>query len=160
MYLNHVSSSQGFPMSEKTVKTGEIAEITCSFCSGTGVDPFGIMSWTSTCCVCGGKGTNAIRTPYTRCAHCQGTGAVKTFTCTSCMGKGFAPLPPSPMKVCPECHGTGDDSSAPSMACLRCRGRGLVHLDMPESLPCSTPIGGDSPENISGPRTDEQPVFT
>jgi DnaJ-class molecular chaperone len=122
-------------MSEKTVKQGEVTEITCSFCRGTGVDPFGIMSWISTCCVCGGEGTITIRTPCTRCAHCQGTGAVKTFTCTSCMGKGFVPLPPGPTKVCPECHGSGDDGSAPSMACMKCRGRGFVSLNTGKSAP-------------------------
>jgi DnaJ-class molecular chaperone len=113
-------------MAEMTVDHTERRKVICSFCSGTGTDPFGIMSWISTCCVCGGKGLVTIQGPYTRCAHCQGTGAVKTFTCTSCMGKGFVPLPLSPTSVCSECHGSGDDGSLPAMACLKCRGRGFV----------------------------------
>jgi len=104
----------------------EITEVTCSFCSGTGRDPFGIMSWLSTCCVCGGKGKVLMQKPFTRCAHCQGTGAVKTFVCTTCHGKGFVTVPGYPTTVCPECRGTGDDPSAPAMACLRCRGCGFV----------------------------------
>jgi DnaJ-class molecular chaperone len=104
----------------------EVAEETCAFCNGTGKDPFGIMSWLSTCCVCGGKGVVLMRTPYTPCAHCNGTGAVKTFTCTACMGRGFVPVPSGKTVVCDSCGGSGDDSSAPAMACLKCRGRGFV----------------------------------
>lgn len=113
-------------MSEPMVKQRETTEMTCSFCGGTGKDPFGIMSWISTCCVCGGKGSVNVRTPYAPCAHCNGTGAVKTFVCTSCMGKGYIPLPRGPISICPDCRGSGDDGSAPGMACLRCRGRGFV----------------------------------
>ncbi len=116
-------------MPELTANRTGMAKVTCSFCGGTGIDPFGIMSWISTCCVCGGKGDVWLRTPYTRCAHCNGTGAVKTLTCTVCMGRGFVPLPPEPTKVCPECKGSGDDASAPAMACLKCRGRGFVTKD-------------------------------
>lgn len=113
-------------MAEPTVKHTEMVEVTCSFCNGTGTDPFGIMSWISTCCVCGGTGKVRIRSPYTKCAHCQGTGAVKTFTCTVCNGKGFVPLPEHPIAVCPECKGSGDDRSAPSLPCLTCKGKGFV----------------------------------
>ncbi len=113
-------------MTDMTVGHTEAAELTCSFCGGTGKDPFGIMSWISTCCVCGGKGTVRIRGPYTKCAHCQGTGAIKTYTCTACMGTGFVPLPSSPTSICPECHGSGDDGSTPGMTCLKCKGRGFV----------------------------------
>jgi len=102
------------------------AEVTCSFCGGSGRDPFGIMSWASTCCVCGGRGVVVVAPPYTRCAHCGGTGAVKTFACTACMGKGYVSLPEGPIETCPDCHGSGDDHSAPAMYCLRCRGRGFV----------------------------------
>ncbi|MEW6350791.1 MAG: hypothetical protein AB1646_17150 [Thermodesulfobacteriota bacterium] len=45
------------------------------------------------------------------------------------MGKGVVPLPLGPTTACPECHGSGDDGSAPGMACLRCRGRGFVATD-------------------------------
>lgn len=122
-------------MTDCKARDAQFAEVTCSFCGGRGLDPFGIMSWNSSCCVCGGKGTVHVRVPYARCAHCQGTGAVKTFTCTACGGKGFVPLPNGPITQCPDCRGSGDDESAPSMACLRCHGRGFVPAEpgAPES---------------------------
>ena len=101
-------------------------EVRCSFCGGTGQDPFGIMSCLSACCVCGGEGVVRVQTPYTPCAHCGGTGAIKTFTCTVCRGKGFLPAATGPTMPCPECNGTGDDRSAPAMDCLTCRGRGRI----------------------------------
>jgi len=113
-------------MPEQKLDQTAMKKVTCSFCAGTGRDQFGIMSWVSKCCVCGGKGVVDIQVPYTRCAHCNGTGAVKTFVCTTCMGKGVVPLPPSPITVCLDCRGSGDDASAPGMACLKCRGRGFI----------------------------------
>jgi DnaJ-class molecular chaperone len=104
---------------------GELVEVTCSFCGGHGKDPFGIMSWLSTCCVCGGRGVVRVAAPARRCAHCRGTGAVKTFTCTVCRGTGFVPLIPGPLRQCPECRGTGADAAS-GLACLICRGRGWV----------------------------------
>jgi hypothetical protein len=101
-------------------------EARCAFCRGRGKDPFGIMSSLSTCCVCGGSGTVKVPLPSIPCAHCQGTGAIKTLTCTVCSGKGAVFRPASPMLRCPVCRGTGDDSSAPAMACLECRGRGFI----------------------------------
>ena len=65
------------------------AEASCAFCRGTGMDPFGIMSWLSTCCVCKGGGIVQVRGPQARCAHCRGSGAVKRLTCTACGGKGL-----------------------------------------------------------------------
>ncbi|MEI7946934.1 MAG: hypothetical protein WCJ02_09565, partial [bacterium] len=56
----------------------------------------------------------------------RGTGAIKTLTCTACGGKGAVPRPALPVVPCPDCLGTGDDTSAPAMACLKCRGRGCV----------------------------------
>jgi len=67
-----------------------------------------------------------VGVPYLCCAHCRGTGAIKTLTCTVCRGKGFVAAAVGPTLVCPECQGTGDDSSAPAMDCLKCRGRGWV----------------------------------
>jgi hypothetical protein len=76
-----------------------LVEVTCSFCRGRGRDPFGIMSRLSTCCVCGGRGVVQMSTPYTRCALCRGTGAVKTFTCTVCRGTGFVSVIPDPLRL-------------------------------------------------------------
>ncbi|MFZ5867614.1 MAG: YuiA family protein [Thermodesulfobacteriota bacterium] len=42
------------------------------------------------------------------------------------MGTGFVHIPSGGTVTCPQCRGSGDDSSAPAMPCLKCRGRGLV----------------------------------
>jgi len=104
----------------------KMEEVTCSFCGGKGKDPFGVMSFLSGCSVCGGTGVVEVEAPYIPCAHCEGTGAIKRLTCTACRGTGFVPAAGGPTVVCPECEGTGDDASAPAMACLKCRGRGWV----------------------------------
>ena len=109
-------------------REGKLVSITCAFCRGSGNDPFGIMSYLSTCCVCGGRGIVTTSSPYSRCAHCSGTGAVKTLTCTACMGKGVLPITTEKTRICPVCCGSGDDQSASAMYCLRCRGRGYVSL--------------------------------
>jgi DnaJ-class molecular chaperone len=101
-------------------------DATCAFCHGKGMDPFDVMSALSTCCVCGGTGKVRSPSPAVACAHCQGTGAIKTLTCTTCGGKGSVSRPVLPPRPCPVCHGTGDDASAPAMACLKCRGRGYI----------------------------------
>jgi len=116
-------------MPKTVTEERKMEEVTCSFCGGRGKDPFGIMSWLSTCCVCGGRGVVEVQAPYTRCAHCNGTGAVKRLTCLACRGTGFVPAAAGATIVCPECAGTGDDASAPAMACLKCRGRGWVRTE-------------------------------
>jgi DnaJ-class molecular chaperone len=105
----------------------ERTEVRCSFCGGKGKDPYGIMSWLSHCCVCGGRGVVQVTRPSRPCAHCRGTGAIKTFTCTVCRGTGYVPLLPGPLRECPECRGSGDDAAS-GLACLACRGRGWVPL--------------------------------
>ncbi len=100
--------------------------LSCSFCSGKGTDPFCIMSNLSSCCVCGGEGSVKVKVPYSRCVHCQGTGAVKTLTCTVCRGTGYVAALTEPTVKCSSCNGSGDDTSAPAMACLKCRGRGRI----------------------------------
>ena len=101
-------------------------EVSCAFCHGVGLDPYQVMSALSRCCVCGGSGTVRVRTPFVPCAHCQGTGSVKTLTCTVCKGKGVIPALVGPTQVCPTCGGTGDEHSAPALECLSCHGRGRV----------------------------------
>ena len=101
-------------------------ELPCAFCGGRGRDPFDIMSSLSTCCVCGGSGKVRVQSPAVACAHCRGTGAVKTLTCTTCGGRGFITHPVSPTVSCSLCKGSGDDASAPAMACLKCRGTGWM----------------------------------
>ena len=107
-------------------------ELTCAFCRGIGTDPFDIMSALSTCCVCGGSGKVLLKSPTVACAHCQGTGAVKTLTCTTCSGRGSVSKPLQPTVTCPVCRGSGDDASAPAMACLTCLGNGWVTKQLKE----------------------------
>jgi DnaJ-class molecular chaperone len=102
--------------------------VQCGFCGGTGRDPFGIMSALSTCCVCGGKGTVAIKTLHVRCAFCQGSGVYphSRQTCTACGGVGVSPVP-EPNKTCPYCLATGaDPHSEAGFYCLTCHGTGVV----------------------------------
>ncbi len=106
-------------------RSGGCEEVTCSFCGGKGKDPFGIMSWLSACVVCGGRGQVAVPASRRPCAHCAGTGAIKTFTCTVCRGTGFVPELPGPVQLCPECRGSGSDISS-ALSCQACRGRGVV----------------------------------
>ncbi len=108
-----------------TLKRNSI-EVRCAFCRGSGKDPFGIMSWLSTCCVCLGRGRVITETPHERCAHCGGTGAVKTFSCTVCRGKGVIPESAGPTEICLHCRGSGDQLSSPAMTCLHCKGRGKI----------------------------------
>ena len=103
-----------------------IDEIVCAFCHGRGTDPFDILSSLSTCCVCGGRQRVVVTVPNERCAHCCGSGAIKTLTCTVCGGRGVVPAPERSRIKCMECGGSGDDGSAPAMACLNCRGRGWL----------------------------------
>ena len=100
--------------------------VQCAFCKGSGKDPFGIMSELSTCTACSGTGWVRVEAPFVRCAHCQGSGAIKTFRCAVCGGKGVVSAPTGVTVPCPECAGTGDDTSVPAMACLRCHGQGWV----------------------------------
>ena len=111
--------------------TVEMVSVTCGFCEGMGRDPFGIMSALSTCCVCGGAGTIPIRTPYVRCAFCQGTGVHphSRQTCTACGGVGVSPVK-EPNKTCPHCLGTGaEPQSEAAFYCLVCHGTGIVEED-------------------------------
>ena len=117
-------------MSDVLATEPQTVLLRCAFCKGKGKDPFGVMSSLSTCCVCGGAGMVRVHTPYVRCAHCRGRGAIKTFPCTVCHGKGHVPAPEGATAPCPDCQSTGDDTSAGAMACLRCKGRGWLPLDV------------------------------
>ena len=103
-----------------------IESLSCAFCSGKGIDPFGIMSRLSDCQVCLGKGVVQVQVPHMACAHCQGSGAIKRLSCTVCRGKGRVSAAVGPTIICPDCQSTGDDNSAPAMDCLTCRGRGRI----------------------------------
>ena len=101
------------------------AEVVCAFCKGTGTDPYGILSWKSTCYVCNGKGTVTVMVPHVPCRYCGGGGSHKTFSCPVCRGAGVVPLIPGPTKRCPGCEGRAYEISS-GLPCLKCRGRGVV----------------------------------
>ena len=114
----------------------ELTVVPCAFCHGTGVDPFNLLSDRSVCGACGGQGHVRVAAVHVPCPHCRGTGAIKTFRCTVCDGKGAIPPLPEPTIVCPECQGTGDDSSNAALDCLMCDGRGRVR-GVPEAVAAS-----------------------
>ncbi len=98
---------------------------TCAFCHGQGVDPFNCMSDGSVCGSCSGKGTVLVPTPHVRCAYCSGTGAHKTYRCLVCGGSGVVAAPTGPTRTCPDCDGKAFEASS-GLACLTCKGRGVV----------------------------------
>lgn len=103
-------------------------EVTCAYCGGRGVDPFGLPGPESRCSVCGGKGYNRVTTPYIRCAACGGTGRQlgRRLTCSACKGRGVTTVR-GPVAVCPVCEGTGIHPGSPSrLPCTECSGRGIV----------------------------------
>jgi len=104
-----------------------MAEITCAFCVGKGVDPFGILSPLSKCQVCTGRGEVKVEEPTVKCAYCKGTG-VQPFgtrlTCTVCGGKGVVTIKGS-TTVCLDCGGSGRAPES-GLPCLTCKGIGVI----------------------------------
>jgi DnaJ-class molecular chaperone len=99
--------------------------VRCAFCQGRGVDPYNALSDRSTCGSCSGKGTVEVVTPHIRCAYCSGSGSIKTYRCLICGGAGVVDAPVGPTRVCADCDGRACESSS-GLACLTCKGRGIV----------------------------------
>jgi len=99
--------------------------VKCAFCHGTGVDPFGIMSGLSNCCVCGGKGEVEIEEPYRACSFCRGTGIHPNtrMSCVVCHGSGIIHIK-EPAETCSHCGGGGVETDG--LPCLVCKGRGGI----------------------------------
>jgi len=101
--------------------------VTCAFCRGKGVDPFGIMSRLSTCAVCKGEKAVWVEKPVKDCIFCEGTGVSPTGArnhCPVCGGAGIVHVE-EPSMVCPDCSGTGWDRGM-SLYCNTCKGTGVV----------------------------------
>ena len=119
----------------------KLAVLTCPFCKGRAVDPFGLLSKLSRCEVCKGKGEVTIREPFTQCAFCGGRG-IQPYTtsrlhCLACGGKGVVPKI-EPSQPCPKCGGRGVHPRRPHpVACPKCRGQGVIRAvkEAPHSKP-------------------------
>lgn len=100
--------------------------VTCAFCAGEGMDPFGLLSPLATCQVCSGKGEVTVKEPTIRCAFCNGTGIYPNsrLTCTVCMGRGVVTVHGS--THCPDCGGSGRDPY--TLPCLSCKGKGVIEI--------------------------------
>ncbi len=101
--------------------------VTCAFCEGKGLDPFGLLSPHSKCQVCSGTGKAKLMGPTIECAFCGGTGVFpgQRITCSVCGGKGVV-TKPKLGKVCPECNGTGKAKEPPGLSCITCGGKGQI----------------------------------
>lgn len=105
-----------------------LAEVQCAFCRGKGKDPFDVMYEGSTCCICGGRGTNRVKEPNARCAFCGASGVYprSRLTCTACGGVGVDPVA-GQTEPCPNCLGNGvEPTSGAGLYCLTCHGAGVV----------------------------------
>lgn len=106
----------------------EVETVSCAFCSGSGRDPFDLLSDKSRCAVCGGRGTLVIRHPTRRCAFCRGSGIFprSRLTCTVCGGAGLVTVL-EPRRVCSECGGAGRMPGR-FLPCSLCGGKGFLAL--------------------------------
>jgi len=69
-----------------------MSKISCAYCSGSGKDPFDLLSPISHCLVCGGTGVVETEAPVKICMFCSGTGKNPLgarIPCIDCGGKGI-----------------------------------------------------------------------
>ncbi|MDD5597320.1 MAG: hypothetical protein PHV82_05215 [Victivallaceae bacterium] len=107
--------------------SGSRREVACSFCAGTGRDPFDLLSDQSVCQVCHGRRKFSMIKPIMRCAFCRGSGIYpgQRITCTVCNGKGMVRVPKGTLVKCPVCKGVGTATDS-GLPCLACKGKGMV----------------------------------
>ncbi|HBZ66683.1 MAG TPA: hypothetical protein DEO70_07585 [Bacteroidales bacterium] len=99
--------------------------IECAFCSGTGKDPYALLSASSCCLVCEGTGQVEVAEPATVCIFCSGTGKNPLgarVTCIVCGGKGMNYRKGN--TKCEQCKGSG--KSRDGLPCPHCGGVGLI----------------------------------
>jgi hypothetical protein len=106
------------------------ATVTCAFCQGKGVDPYGPPARPARCEVCGGRGEVDVPVPHIVCAFCKGSGSPRTFRCPVCVGVGVLAPVPAPTRRCPVCQGYAMDPAS-GWPCPHCRGRGVIP-DIPQ----------------------------
>ena len=98
----------------------------CVFCSGTGKDPFHLLSELSTCQLCKGRKTIELEGNVVKCAYCNGNGRQRgdgRIPCIACKGKGINEV--ENPKACSSCKGSGRMKES-KLTCLKCRGYGSV----------------------------------
>jgi DnaJ-class molecular chaperone len=96
----------------------------CPFCSGTGKDPFDLLSSISHCLACNGLGRVNVEKPLMKCVFCAGSGKNPLgarVPCIVCSGKGSNHVAGS--NVCLKCKGTG--KSGDNLPCTQCKGKGF-----------------------------------
>jgi len=99
--------------------------IKCAYCSGTGRDPFELLSAISGCQVCEETGQVEVEEPAIFCVFCSGTGKNPLgarVPCIVCKGKGSNFCEST--SICHVCKGTGKWSDG--LPCTRCKGIGFV----------------------------------
>jgi DnaJ-class molecular chaperone len=100
-----------------------MTKIKCTFCSGTGKDPFDLLSPVSDCLVCNGSGYTEVTEPMKKCIFCSGSGKNPLgarITCIVCGGKGFNTIKGD--ALCNPCKGSG--RATDGLPCTRCGGTG------------------------------------
>lgn len=104
----------------------KIVQITCAFCKGRGVDPFGIFSKLSICPACQGRKKVAVTNPYEKCLACKGKGVfiAHRLRCEVCDGRGVVSRM-STKKRCGKCAGGGTDAQT-GLPCATCYDLGMV----------------------------------
>jgi len=98
--------------------------IRCVYCSGTGKDPFDLLSPISHCQVCNSTGRVEVEEPLKKCVFCSGTGKNPLgarVPCIVCGGKGNNYCETD--TICNQCKGTGKWSDG--LPCTRCKGIGF-----------------------------------
>lgn len=101
--------------------------VTCNFCGGRGLDPFGVLSVLSKCAVCKGTGVITVPEPQVKCVFCHGSGVHPDtrMTCLGCAGHGLHTVP-KPHETCPHCDGQGHELDQTDFACTVCHGAGTI----------------------------------
>ena len=98
--------------------------IKCAYCSGTGKDPFDLLSPISHCLSCNGHGQIEVAEPSQKCVFCSGTGKNPLgarVPCIVCGGKGRNHT--DGKQKCTQCKGLGRSSDG--LPCTRCGGKGF-----------------------------------
>lgn len=96
----------------------------CAYCSGTGRDPFDLLSFKAYCLSCNGTGIIEVEEPFKECVFCKGTGKNPLGArvhCIVCGGIGINHYKSD--KHCNQCNGTG--KSVDGLPCTRCKGKGF-----------------------------------